>query len=144
MQTEPMQTLFIIPYTTESDYEENVKHILTFLKENIPSENIILTEGDYTKICDRRDVLKYSKEFNLTYCDAITLAQNIKTNIKYIVNIGTWATGIISNDFIINHPHHTVIHIQGPILPSLYRSDKVENLEFYEVSINTLMNNLTS
>ena len=38
---------FIIPYTTDENYDNAVNRVLKLLKDNVAPESIVLTEGDY-------------------------------------------------------------------------------------------------
>ena len=94
----------------------------------------------YSYIHKRHDVFEYSKEFNIEHRYHKTIADNIKSEflskIKYIVNIGTWSSAIVCNQFIQVNPNIVVIHIQNSILPNQYKLDKYENLSRYNTNIS--------
>jgi hypothetical protein len=134
--------MMILPYTTESDYHNNVDNILTLLKQNVPSDNIILTDSIRTRSHNIHDAYEYSKKYNIMYMDDILLRDSLApknkqyTPLKYIVNIGAWSGAIVSNDFCYFNPDITVIHIQNSIKPIMYTLDKFENLERFNTTIS--------
>ena len=133
------QNLAILPYTTEEDYRNNVNEVLNHLTSKVPNDEIILTEGEYSYIHKRHDVFEYSKEFNIEHRHHKTIANNINSEflrkIKYIVNIGTWSSAMVCNQFIQMNPNIVGIHIQNSVLPNEYQLDKYENLSRYNTDI---------
>lgn len=142
--------MYIIPYTSEDEYKNNVDKILTLLKQNVVSNSIMLTEGEYSYIHNRHDVFEYAQKFELNHRNHSTLFGMINDNhspwcgIKYIVCIGTWSSVIIDNCFESEHSNLVIIHIQGPILPKQYVSDTYENLSRFNTDINSLEDILIS
>lgn len=140
------QNLFIVPYTTETEYKSSVKSILSLLKDNVTTDQVLLTEGEHAYIHKIHDVIDYAKEYDFEHRnhDFIRNSMGIYKNVKYIVCIGVWSGGIISNCFSIEHPDLTIIHIQGPLFPNMYKLDKFESLDSFEVSLNQLNDILIS
>lgn len=140
------QNMFIIPFTTESDYRNNVDSILSLLKEKTTTEEIILTEGEYSYIHNSHDTYEYSKKYSLNHRNHRTLASMINDehspwkDVKYIVCIGTWSTCIVSNVFSLERPDLITIHIQGPVESNMYNRDKFENLEKFNITLEELSN----
>lgn len=139
---------FIIPYTTDEDFNNAVNIIITLLKKYVSSDSIVLTEGEYSYIHYKHDVVDYAREYGLQHlhhfrvCHCINKEEPL-ANIKFIINVGTWSTDIVSNDFINDNPNVTIIHIQNRIMPRQYMADYFENLQRFNTDINSLVNNLT-
>ena len=67
-----------------------------------------------------------------------------QSDIKYIINIGTWSSDLIDNIFYVNHPEITIIHIQNSVLPNQYCLDMVENLCRFDTTVDCLEDILIS
>lgn len=139
---------FIVPYTTDENYINAVNTIINLLKKYVSTDSIVLTEGEYSYIHYRHDVVDYAREYGLQHlhhfrvCSCINKEKPLE-NIKFIINIGTWSADIVSNDFINDNPNIMVIHIQNSIMPRQYSADYFENLQRFNTELNTLVNNLT-
>lgn len=149
------QNLFIVPYVDNITYENNVDTILELLSKQVKHKEVMLTEGEYSYIHKKHDVIKYSQKYDFEHRYHSTIKDMINTlqsdeqlkpwsDIKYIVVIGTWAPDLVDNCFTLNHPDITIIHIQGPILPKQYLLDKYENLERFNIDIQLMANILIS
>lgn len=141
-----IQNIFIIPFTTEDEYDKNTKDILSFLKENVLSDSVILTEGHYSYTSKRHDVFDYSKYYDFRHENSFFLVRSIELlkSLRYIVNIGTWTTDIVGYDFASNNPDITIIYIAGPLTKNYHRCDKVEDLSIFEYTATELKNILLS
>lgn len=139
---------FIIPYTTDDNYNNAVSTIISLLKKYVPSDSIVLTEGEYSYIHYKHDVVDYAKEYNLKHLNhsrvyhCVNKEQPLE-NIKFILNIGTWSADIVSNDFLDSNPNITVIHIQNSIMPRQYMLDYFENLQRFNTEVDNLVDSLT-
>ena len=107
----------------------------------------MLTEGDYSYIHYRHDVVEYAKKYGLSHYYHGTVDHCVNKecpmeNVKYIVNIGTVANDIVSNGFIHYNPDVIVIHIQNSLLPNQYRRDYFENMQRFDITLEVLENKL--
>ena len=144
--------MYVIPYTSESEYSNNVDRILTLLNQNVAKNEVMLTEGEYSYIHNRHEVFDYAKKYNFQHRYHTTISEMIDTlekvkpwsDIKYIINIGTWSSDLIDNIFYVNHPEITIIHIQNSVLPNQYCLDMVENLCRFDTTVDCLEDILIS
>ena len=109
-------SMYIIPYTSEDEYRNNVDKVLSLLTENVEKRKIILTEGEFSYDHYRHDVIEYAKKYELKHKYHLTIRDNIlpdeyrtedriKNNawyqVEYIVCIGTWSSAIVAYDFYL-------------------------------------------
>ena len=60
--------LQILPYTTETQYRENVETVLNkIIQSGIDTNKIIITEGPHSDIYNRHDAKEYAKHYNLKF-----------------------------------------------------------------------------
>lgn len=152
-------SMYVIPYTSEEEYKNNVDKILGLLKDNVEKNKIMLTEGEFSYNYYRHDVIEYAKKYELNHKYHLLIRDNIlpddyitdnetKNNIwrevEYIVCIGTWSSAVVAYDFYLQHSNITIIHIQNSLLPDVYKRDRFEDLTLFNTSIDCLVHNLSS
>lgn len=152
-------SMYIIPYTSEDEYRNNVDKVLSLLTENVEKRKIILTEGEFSYDHYRHDVIEYAKKYELKHKYHLTIRDNIlpdeyrtedriKNNawyqVEYIVCIGTWSSAIVAYDFYYQHPNITIIYIQNSLLPDVYKRDRFEDLTLFNTPIDCMVHSLSS